>query len=90
MDFLGKRDPRAQNLWAAPPSVIFESMGFLVPPWMEPKRAGQDCRNRRPGEGAHMWDSLLTFAGPYQISCVLQPAKNPTCAGPDQREGCDG
>lgn len=37
-----------------------------------------------------MWDSLLTFAGPYQISCVLQPAKNPTCAGPDQRESCDG
>lgn len=38
-----------------------------------------------------MWESLLTFpAGPYQISCVLQPAKSPTCARADQRECGDG
>lgn len=64
---------------------------LLVPPVMEPKRAGQDCRNRRAGRGCPYvgipFDLLLV---PYQISCVLQPAKSPTCAGPDQREGCDG
>lgn len=32
---------------------------------------------------------LLSSAGRYQISCVLQPAKTPTCAPPNQREGCD-
>lgn len=49
----------------------------------------QEARGGRRG-CSYVGMPLDLPAGPYQISCVLQPAKSPTCARADQRECCDG
>jgi hypothetical protein len=90
-------------MWALGSPFAFSDLrvdGDLVPPWMGLRRAGWE-NVETGGRERVLWcsyvvpDSLcgcvsLSALVPYQISCVLQPAKSPTCARPDQRERCDG